>query len=176
MSGSSASSDDPRRDERFAEICRDHAGLIARSTYAFATDTSDRADLGQEILLALWQSLPHFNAQSRLSTYVYRIALNCALNWQRSQRRYQRRLDDYTHLVPDLTACSGVDQDRLRWLYDRIRELSPVDRSLIMLSLDRLSYADIAEITGLSEPNVGVRLHRIKQHLVTASEKYPHEF
>jgi RNA polymerase sigma-70 factor (ECF subfamily) len=162
-----------RRETLFAEICRDHMGLIARTTYAFTPDRADRDDLGQEILITLWESLPRYHASARLSTYVYRVALNCALNWKRSRRRYQQKLDHYTHVLPELTAGSAADQDRLRWLYERIHELPPVDRSLILMSLDRLNYAEIAEISGLSESNVGVRLHRIKQHLITASQACP---
>ncbi|HWA25576.1 MAG TPA: sigma-70 family RNA polymerase sigma factor [Lacunisphaera sp.] len=175
MSDPETSPADARRHERFAEICRDHGGLIARTTYAFAPDRADRADLGQEILLAIWHALPQFDARARLTTYIYRVSLNCALNWRRSQRRYRLRLDHYHDFVPELEAGSAADQDRLRWLYAEIHALPPVDRSLILLSLDRVGYAEIAEITGLSESNVGVRLHRIKQHLTNASEKYRHE-
>jgi len=172
MSAVNPMPDSANQEALFAEICREHTGLIARITYAFAMESVDRDDLGQEILLALWEAIPRFHARARLSTYVYRVALSCALNWKRSQRRYQRRLDDYTHIMPELTAGSAGDQDRLRWLYARIHELPPVDRSLILLSLERLSYAEIAEITGFSESNIGVRLHRIKQQLTTASQNY----
>ncbi len=171
MNASAATPDRDRCEVLFSEICREHAGLIARITYAFATERADRDDLGQEILLALWESIPRFNAQARLSTYVYRVALSCALNWKRSQRRYQCRLDGYAHLMPDLMAGSAEDEGRLRWLYARIHELPPGDRTLILLSLERMNYTEIAEITGLSESNVGVRLHRVKQHLISTSKK-----
>lgn len=172
MSEASPTQDAARREALFAEIGREHTGLLARVAHTFAVESADRADLGQEILIALWEALPGFNARARLSTYVYRVALSCALNWKRGQRRYRRRLDEYTHIMPELTAGSAADQDRLRWLYARIHELPPVDRSLILLSLERLNYPDIAEITGLSESNVGVRLHRIKQQLATAAQSY----
>lgn len=172
MSEPTPALDPARREALFAEICREHTGLLARVAHAFAVERVDRDDLGQEILIALWEALPGFNARAKLSTYLYRVALSCALNWKRGQRRYQRRLDAYTHLVPELTVGSAEDQDRLRWLYARIHELPPVDRSLILLSLERVSYPDIAEITGLSESNVGVRLHRIKQHLIAAAQSY----
>jgi len=163
-------------DDRFAEICRDHSGLIARTAYAFAPEPSDRDELFQDILVALWQALPQFQAQARLTTYVYRIALNCALNWQRSRRRYRQKLESYVPLHVDPSdAASAAEQERLRWLYARIHALPPVDRSLILLFLDQLSYAQIAEVTGLSEANVGVRLHRIKQHLINESQTVAHE-
>lgn len=161
-------------DERFAEIYRDHSGLIARTANAFAPEPSDRDELFQDILVALWQALPQFQAQAKLTTYVYRIALNCALNWQRSRRRYRRKLEGYTSLQSEPHE-SSAEQAQLRWLYTRIHALPPVDRSLILLFLDRLSYSEIAEVTGLSESNVGVRLHRIKQQLISESQSVTHE-
>ena len=162
-------------DDLFAEIHRDHLGIIMKVTHGFMASPSDRDDLFQEILIALWQALPKFNAQAKLSTYVYRVTLSTALNWKRSRQRYDRKLDAYAVALPALTAASGPEAERLRWLYACIHELPPVDRTLILLSLDRLPYGEIAEITGLSESNVGVRLHRIKQQLTLASEKFHHE-
>jgi RNA polymerase sigma-70 factor (ECF subfamily) len=159
----------------FAEIYRDHLGIIMKVTLGFIGGDADRDDLFQEILIALWRALPRFNAQAKLSTYVYRVALSTALNWKRSQKRYGHKLDDYTQALPVLTPAPGPQQERLRWLYTRIHELPPIDRTLILLSLDRLNYGEIAEITGLSESNVGVRLHRIKLQLTLASEKIKHE-
>jgi RNA polymerase sigma-70 factor (ECF subfamily) len=159
-----------RQEKLFAEIHRDYRGLMAKVAYAFAPDHADRDDLFQEILISLWHALPQFGGQAKLSTYVYRVALNCALNWKRSRRRYEQKLDNFTHLLDITTVGSPRDQERLEWLYARIHELPPVDRSLILLSLERLSYGEIAAITGLSESNIGVRLHRIKQHLTIQSE------
>ena len=160
----------------FAEIYRDHLGVIGKTTHAFAPEPADRDDLFQDILVALWQALPHFNRQAKLSTYVYRVALSCALNWRRSRRRYRQKLDQYIHVLPALPASATPrEHERLHWLYARIHELPPVDRSLILLSLDQLSYTEIAEITGLTESNIGVRLHRIKQHLIAQSEHLENE-
>ena len=165
-----------RQEELFDEINRNHSGLLARVTHAFASDPSDRDDLFQEILISIWSAIPQFGGGSKLSTYVYRVALSRALNWKRSRRRYAQKLEHYGQALPALTAAASPrDQDRLRWLYARIHELPPVDRSLILLSLDRLSYGEIAEITGLSESNIGVRLHRIKQHLVAKAEETENE-
>ncbi|MDO8544696.1 MAG: sigma-70 family RNA polymerase sigma factor [Opitutaceae bacterium] len=160
----------------FAAIQREHPGLIMRIVQAFAPAPGERDDLYQEILLALWQAIPQFGDRSKLSTYVYRVALNCALNWQRSQRRYRDKLQNFARMPaesdPDLPPQVRA---RLQWLYARIHELPPVDRSLILLSLDRLDYEAIAEITGMSASNVGVRLHRIKQRLAAAAAEITHE-
>jgi RNA polymerase sigma-70 factor (ECF subfamily) len=161
-----------REEKLFAEIHRDHLGIVARTTQAFAAEAADRDDLFQEILVDLWQSLPRFQGDAKLSTYVYRVALSCALNWKRSRRRYQQKLVYYAPLVSESPGVATRDHERLHWLYARIHELPLVDRSLILLSLDQLTYAEIADITGLSESNVGVRLHRIKQHLAAQSAHF----
>ena len=156
-------------DELFLEVYREHAGLIIKTAHAFTTNASDRDDLYQEILLSVWQALPQFKGQAKLSTYVYRVAHSCALNWKRSRQRYQSKVDRFALEIPDLTS-TPEERERVAWLYARIQQLPPVDRTLILLSLDKINYADMAEITGLSESNIGVRLHRIKQQLTTLSE------
>jgi RNA polymerase sigma-70 factor (ECF subfamily) len=159
-----------RPDERFQEVYRDHAGLLARIARGFTDGAADRDDLLQDILVALWQALPHFKGQAKLSTYVYRVAHSTALNWKRSRQRYRQKVERFA-LAPVAEEPAGPDQERLEWLYARIRELPPGDRTLIMLYLDKVPYADIAEITGLTESNIGVRLHRIKQQLTAHTEK-----
>jgi RNA polymerase sigma-70 factor (ECF subfamily) len=159
-----------RPEELFTEVCRDHTGLIVKAAHAFTTSAADRDDLFQEILVAVWQALPHFKAEARLSTYVYRVAHSCALNWKRSRRRYQHKLDRFALETPELTA-PPEQRERIAWLYAKIHQLPPVDRTLILLHLDKLTYADMADITGLTESNIGVRLHRIKQQLSKLSEE-----
>lgn len=151
----------PVSDERFTALYRDHAALLGRIARSFALDHADQADLTQEMLIALWRALPQFAGAAKVSTFIYRVAFNCALNWKRSRRRYAQRLERYDPAADE----TAIEDPRLRWLYARIQELPEVDRSLILLSLDRVSYGEIAEITGLSESNIGVRLHRIKHHL-----------
>jgi RNA polymerase sigma-70 factor, ECF subfamily len=98
------------------------------------------------------------------------------MNWKRSRQRYARKIDLYAGEPLGRTAAEAAEKDpRIAWLYSCIQELPSVDRSVILLFLDRLSYAEIADITGLSERNVGVRLHRIQQHLTAQSEHLKHE-
>jgi len=159
-----------RSDELFQQVYRDHAGLLMRIARGFADNPADWDDLGQEILVALWRALPHYRAEAKLSTYVYRVAHSTALNWKRSRQRYARKLDGYAFEMPD-AAASPREQERLDWLYACIRGFPPADRTLLLLHLDRVGYAEIAEITGLSESNIGVRLHRLKQQLAAQAER-----
>lgn len=132
---------------------------IARS---YARD-GEHEDLLQEILLQLWRALPGFDGRAKRSTWVYRIALNTALGALR--KRYAQLTtqtmshDDLLPLAP-VSAGDPVDTDAL--LNDFLASLEPLDRAVLMLSLDDLPYTDIAEVTGLSVNAVGIRLNRIK--------------
>jgi len=156
---------------------RDHAAILHHVANGFATG-ADRHDLMQELMLALWRAVPAFRSASRASTFIFRVTHNAALTWKRAERGYRRRLDSFQELQPSEIstddASSASSTDSLELLYGAIRRLEPLDRSLVLLQLDGVSYAQIAEIHGLSESNVGVRLNRLKQKLTTIiQEKAP---
>jgi RNA polymerase sigma factor (sigma-70 family) len=159
--------ENPARDTLFQQAVDDHMGILLKTAHGFAGNAADRDDLVQEFLLALWLALPGYGGQCRLSTFVYRVVHNRALNWQRTRSRYHRKLELFSH-HPQLALDSGeadAQQQKLAWLYALIRTLPPLDRTLLMLQLDGLAHREIAEVTGLTDTNVGVRLHRIKQWL-----------
>jgi len=165
------------RDDLFKRVVGDHMGILLKTAHGFANGAADRDDLVQEMLLAVWQALPSYNEACQLSTFLYRVAHNRALNWQRSRTRYGRRLDrfaEFPHLAFGAGDAHEAEQ-QLEWLYGMIRQLPPVDRTLIMLHLDGLSHQAVAEVSGLSANNVGVRLHRIKQWLSQQKPSDLHE-
>jgi RNA polymerase sigma-70 factor, ECF subfamily len=159
---------------RFQAWLAEHAGLLLKVVRSFAQGPADADDLLQEVLLQVWMSLPSFRDQSKPTTWLYRVALNTALGWKRQQSRHRRGavpLDVHQ----EIAAESGEDparQESLEQLYGAIRQLDPAKRALVLLYLDGLSYADMAEVIGISESNVGVRLNRIKKEL-TALLKAP---
>jgi RNA polymerase sigma-70 factor (ECF subfamily) len=149
----------------FGEWTLEHGGILYRAVNGFAAG-EDRNDLLQEILLAVWISIPAFRAQAKPSTYLYRVCHNAALLWVRGQRNYRRRLEEHFKAREAFASETQVEADeRLAQLYSAIQDLKPVDRSLILMSLDDLSYREISEVLGISESNVGVRLNRIKERL-----------
>lgn len=164
-------------DALFREIVDSHMGILLKTAHGFAAGAADRDELVQEMLIATWQALPAFNGQCKLSTFLYRVVHNRALNWQRSRSRYRRKLQHFSDAPHLAIETSGAETDaaKLEWLYATIRELPPLDRTLVMLQLDHLTQREIADITGLTESNVGVRLHRIKQALMRQKPKTPHE-
>lgn len=156
---------DPGRERRFTECVRDHAAILHKTANGFAPP-GDRDDLKQELLLALWKALPGFRGDCQPSTFVYRVAHNAALTWKRARRGDERLdpLDLHVYALPASTpACN--DRERLERLYAAIRRLPPLDRSLVLLSLDGVSYDEIAALHGLTATNVGARLTRARQKL-----------
>jgi len=164
---------------RFDAWLTEHSAMLHHVVNGFAIGP-DRADLRQELLLALWHAAPAFRGAARSSTFVYRVAHNAALTWSRSLRNYRQRIERFESLVPPSAAeppVGGATESRelLDLLYARIHALPPVDRSLILLHLDGASYAEIAEIHGLTETNVGVRLNRLKHKLTASMQEISHE-
>lgn len=142
---------------------RDHRGILIKIARTFVDKPTDFDDLLQEILIQVWRSVPAFHHRSRVSTWIYRVALNRALLWQRQETRRRNQEINVEQLPPPLPANRApVEQ-----LYEAIRRLRKPDRALILLSLEGLSYREIAAIAELSESNVGVRLSRIRQKLHT---------
>ena len=152
--------------ERFEEWMRDHVAILYRVANAFAWG-ADRHDLMQELMLAVWKAAPGFRGEAKVSTFVYRVSHNAAMTWKRTQRNYRRRVDRFAELVqhPHGPGPSAAERDQLERVYEAIRTLPPLDRSLLLLSLDGLGYQEIAGIHGLTETNVGVRLSRLRSRL-----------
>jgi RNA polymerase sigma-70 factor (ECF subfamily) len=164
----------------FESWVRQHGGLILRVARAYAGTEEDRQDLAQEILLQLWNSLPRFEGRARESTWIYRVALNTALAWRRADSRRRQRFTPLIE-VEDIPASEAEGRARLDneevlvRLYAAIRALPRVDAALVMLHLDGLSYRETAEVLGISEGHVGVKLTRARKALAELMREVTHE-
>jgi RNA polymerase sigma-70 factor (ECF subfamily) len=157
--------DGRQEDEAFAAWLAPHLAALRRVARAFA-EPADQHDLTQEMTLALWKARPRFRGQSADATFVHRVAHNAALTWRRGETRRRRRRDGVAaELALRLEGSGTPEADLLERLYAAIRTLTPVERSLILLSLDGLAYGQIAELHGLTSTNVGARLTRIRARL-----------
>jgi RNA polymerase sigma factor (sigma-70 family) len=156
----------------------EHAAVLHHVVNGFA-EGADRHDLMQELLLALWRAVPAYRGGAQPSTFIYRVAHNTALTWKRTARNYRQKVDRFESDALRPTRVEPVaamrEHETLELLYAHIRRLPPVDRSLVLLHLDGVSYAGMAEIHGLTESNVGVKLNRLKQKLTDAMEEISHE-
>jgi RNA polymerase sigma-70 factor (ECF subfamily) len=130
----------------------------------------DQDDLFQDFLLQVWSSIPAFRGEAKETTWIYRVAFNTALAWRRGERR--RREGHETFLKFDISPQvqpSHLDalpeQEIVAQLYAAIRQLPKVDASLALMHLDGLSYQEMAEVLGISENYIGVKLNRLRKQL-----------
>ena len=178
MNGHGPLGDDPQ--EVFKGWLQEHTGLIYKVARAFAAVEADQQDLIQEILLQLWGSLPRFEGKAKASTWIYRVALNTALAWRRKETK---RHATQTPLIeienfPATEADSAqrlAREETVARLYDAIHQLPKVDAALVLLYLEDVSYREMAEVLGLSESNVGVKLNRAKTALAELMKEVTHE-
>lgn len=148
----------------------EHKALLFKVVRAYADALNDQDDLFQEIAVQVWRSVPNFKGDSKETTWMYRVALNTAMNWKRKEDRNQpaeQRLDDHIHV---LTLAEEPEDERLDWLYQQISKMDEPEKSITLLLLDGYSYKEIAGIIGISESNVGVKIHRVKQQLIQQSK------
>jgi RNA polymerase sigma-70 factor (ECF subfamily) len=157
----------------FETWLRQHKGLIFKVVRVYAFTAMDQDDLFQEITIQVWRSITTFRQESAITTWIYRICLNTAIKWIRKERRHhgEETLENVQHILQE----GGIKNDeRLTWLYEEISKLDEIDRSLTLLLLDDFSYKEMANILGISESNVGVKINRIKKLLISKSKKYDH--
>lgn len=146
----------------FPGIIQQHQGILHKLCRLYRDSREDREDLFQEMIYQLWKSYPSFAGNARISTWIYRVALNTALA---DFRRKQPRIT-YTDSLPDIPDHSGgatsVQQDQL---FAALKQLSDAEKAIIALYLEDMSYQEIADIIGIDENYVGVKLNRIKSKI-----------
>lgn len=147
----------------------DHKGILFKIIRAYAFNAHDQDDLFQEIALQLWRSIPDFRGEAKASTWIYRVSLYTASAWTRREKK-QPPTEPIT-VAQSLTAMEQPNDARIDWLYEQIAQLNPIDRSVCLLMLEGFSYQEIAEMLGISESNVGVKIHRIKQRLTAQTRE-----
>ncbi|MBC7920048.1 MAG: sigma-70 family RNA polymerase sigma factor [Ferruginibacter sp.] len=156
-------------DELFEEVLRENKQRIYRICGAYARDQEDRQDLFQEVLLNVWKSLGSFQGKANVNTWLYRVTLNVCLQYALKLNRQQKQEVRLQHvrLVAD-SADAGEEtekKEKVAMLYRCIARLNETDRTLILLFLEELPHREIAEVIGITENNVSVRLNRIKKRL-----------
>ena len=129
----------------------------------FSKDTEEVADLFQDILINLWKGLQTFEGDRYLSTWVWRVSLNTCINHSKKKKRKFETvpLDVNMNLFED----TDEDSAQIRQLYERINKLGVVDRSIILMWLENMSYEDIGSVLGITANNVSVKLVRIREKL-----------
>ena len=168
------------KEAQFAAAVEQHRDALYRVCCAYVRDEADRQDIYQEVLIHVWKSLDTFRGQSRIGTWMYRVAVNTCLGWLRREKRRSHMLErareelQAVALNPEHSIAQPVADD-VQQLYARVARLAPVDRLLVSLYLEEMDSAEMASVLGISEGNVRVKLHRIKNQLRELWEKENHE-
>jgi len=156
------------RQDRFLGLIDEHRKILHKVSGAYCRDAADRQDLAQEIVVQLWRLFDRFDERLKFSTWMYRIALNVAISFHRSETRRRRDVVPAGEGVLEAAAAPPDASERdqnLRRLQRFIERLDPLDRALVILYLDGNSHETTAEILGISSSNVGTKIGRIKERL-----------
>ena len=159
----------PDANERFLQLLEAHKRILYKVANVYCADPEDRRDLVQEMVIQLWRSFPRYDDQYKFSTWMYRVGMNVAISFFRSEgRRHRRTVGLDTVEIIDFAAAdrvAGEAGDDVRLLQRLVAQLDEMSRALILLYLEGYSHAEIAEILGISVTNVGTRISRIKNRL-----------
>ena len=147
----------------FNRIVKANKAAIFTVCYLFSKDQDEVNDLFQETLINLWRGFDGFHGKCDMKTWIWRVSLNTCLTFERKKKR---RLDTLP-LTMDINLFTDTDDDtrQVQMLYRRINKLGMLDRAIILLWLENMSYEEIGEIIGISTKNVSVKLVRIKEQL-----------
>lgn len=150
----------------FEKVLETHKGIIYKVAAAYCRNAEDRKDLIQEITIQIWNSLPRYDPNYKLSTWIYRIALNVSISWYRKSKKQQQvvSLEEAPHSLIDESRLEKT-KGQISQLYRFLGTLKEMDKALMLLYLDEKSHAEIAEILGISKTNVGTKISRIKKKL-----------
>ncbi len=146
----------------FTRLLREHRGTIYTVCYMFSNDQDEVADLFQETSINLWRGFHSFEGRSDIRSWIYRVALNTCISFDRKKKRQKT-----VPLTMDINLFEDDSQEnrQTKLLHDRINRLQPFDRAIILLWLEAMPYDEIAEIVGISTKNVSVKLARIREQL-----------
>ncbi|HEY4196515.1 MAG TPA: sigma-70 family RNA polymerase sigma factor, partial [Mucilaginibacter sp.] len=147
--------------DHFLQLIEQHKGVIYKVSRSYGKNEEDREDLFQEIVIQLWGAFDRYNDQYKLSTWMYRIALNVAISFYRKERRRTESESPLTESMTEIADDTGEElNENIRVLQQFISELRELDKALMILYLESKSYKEIADILGITETNVATRISR----------------
>ena len=161
--------------QEFLEKIESHKGMIFKVSKMYVDHQEDREDLYQEIVFQLWKSYQKFEGKSQFSTWLYRVSLNTALTFLKSEKR--KPDNAFLHENLDVAEESQDDKEvQLQLFYKAVHELNPIEKALIFLFLEDQNHKEISENFGITEVNARVKLNRTKEKLQQIIKNYGYEF
>jgi RNA polymerase sigma factor (sigma-70 family) len=159
--------DTSQHQEQFLLLIEQNKGIIYKIANSFRKDGEDKKDLVQEIILQLWRSFPSFDERSKISTWMYRVALNVAIASYRKDKKKDELLTPMHESIFEFADEDKAEDNsgHLKLLQQFINELKELDRALMLLYLEEKTGKEMAEILGLSETNIRTKINRIKESI-----------
>ncbi len=153
--------------EKFIRIIKENKRIIYKVIYSYCKDSEDRKDLEQEIIIQLWKSLKSYDEKYKLSTWIYKIAMNVAISHYRKDLKRKTNNTTLDEAIFQIEEEDFTEKQRSQseLLYRFINQLDPLCKAIMILYLDDNSYKDISEIIGITETNVGTKINRTKKQL-----------
>lgn len=153
-------------EETFTKILRSNKGILYKVANSYCKNINDREDLIQEIIIQLWKAWPKYDDTYKVSTWMYRIALNVAISFYRKSNYQRNKYDTFNeNLVSTVHKESSDSTENIEQLYHFIAQLSELNKALILLYLEKYSYEEIGTTLGISTTNVATKISRIKKQL-----------
>lgn len=157
--------DPPTNERDFASLIKQHSRIINKVSYFYANDKLPFDDLRQEIYVNIWLGLKQFRGDSKMSTWIYRVAVNSALMALRSSKPKIETVSVDFGLLDISSEADDAQRENLQALQSLINRLEDIEKAIMLLWLDEHSYDEIADIIGLKRNTVAVKIHRIKEKL-----------
>ncbi len=160
-----------KKEEQFNMIVSENSGRIKRICSYYNSNAEDQKDMYQEVLVNIWKSLDSFRGDSAISTWVYRVAVNTSLTFTGKAYRHMKLMvngdtQNLNSILDEDNLKQKLEQEnQLDKLQSELNQLSVIDKALISLMLEGLSMKEIADVIGITEPNVKVKIHRVKAQL-----------
>lgn len=153
------------KEEKFVELIQNNQGLIFKVTTVYTNNKADQQDLYQDIVYQLWKSFDGFRNESKISTWMYRVALNTALTKLKKSTKKPKSIPIEKVVLQQTESYDPIYEEQLKLVYAQIQKLNVLEKALILLLLEGKKYDEIADIIGITASNVGTKISRIKQKL-----------
>lgn len=164
-----------RTEQDFLLLVQEHQGIIRKVCHLYGRNDADRDDLYQEIVIQLWKAFGSFRGEAKISTWMYRIALNTAIsNLRKQSRKVALSFPEFIPREEAETNEEKLKEEKLQQMYAAISRLSEVEKAIVMLYLEDKSYDEMEEILGIGNGALRVKMNRIKEKLrsLTKAEAY----
>jgi RNA polymerase sigma factor (sigma-70 family) len=159
-------------EKQFEKHIKEHELLIYKICRIYAYTDADRQDLFQDIVIQLWNAYPKFKGEAKLSTWLYRVAINTAITGLRKKKDF---IQSYEHAALPTNISDDYSlhaEERLEEMYKAIEQLNQIEKAIVMLYLEDKTYEEMEEILGINQGNLRVKMNRVKDKLRNLTNKH----